>query len=98
MCDIRTRFPARRNSNGPVQGVQTLPDGRLRLTLETGSILDVPLAPYFHEARFCPLRDDAVWNDVDTDGRFVHWYRSGMEVVELGWDELIGLALGPRWV
>ena len=96
MCDIQV--PAPKTRNGPIQGVQPLADGILRLILETGGKLDVPLSSHFKEVRFCPLQDEIVWNNVDTNGRFVHWYRNQMEVVELGWDELVGLALGPRWV
>ena len=96
--DIQAYAPVPRPSNGPIQSVQPLSDGILRLTLETGGTLDVPLTAHFQEARLCPLREEAVWNSVDTNGRFVHWYRNGLEVVELGWDELVGLALGPRWV
>ena len=98
MRDIQAYAPVPRPSNGPIRGVEPLSEGILRLILETGGILDVPLSPHFKEARLRPLLDEAVWNDVDTNERFVHWYRDGMEVVELGWDELVGLALGARWV
>ena len=97
MRDIQSYVPIQKSSNGPILEVEPLSDGILRLTLETGGTLDVPLAPHFQEARLCPLREEAVWNNVDTNGRFVHWYRSELEVVELGWDELLALALGPRW-
>ena len=98
MCDIQAYAPVPRPSNGPIRDVEPLSDGVLRLILETGGTMDVPLASYFQEARLCPLREEAVWNHVDTNGRFVHWYRNELEVVELGWDELVGLALGPRWI
>ena len=91
-----TWFIANR-SNGPIKDVMPLSEGVLKIMLETGSVLYVRLAPHFGEARFRPLRDRSVWNHVDTDERFVHWYRDGMEVVELGWDELLTIALGPRW-
>ena len=97
MCNIEAYAPVQRSSNGPIREVQPLAGGRLRLILETGGSLDVPLEPHFHEARLCPLREESVWKNVDTNGRFVHWYRRGLEVVELGWDELVGLALGSRW-
>ena len=92
-CSQEKRF-----SNGPIQSVKPLPDGVLQVSLETGSILNVLLSTHFSEARFRPLQDKIVWNRVDTNERFVHWYRDGIAVVELGWDELFGLALGPRWV
>ena len=97
MHDIQAYAPVPSPSNGPIRDVEPLSDGILRLILETGGTLDVPLASHFQEARLCPLREEAVWNNVDTNGRFVHWYRNELEVVELGWDELFGLALGPRW-
>lgn len=84
--------------NGPIKGVNPLPDGVLQIILETGSVLKIPLAPHVQEARLRPLRDRSVWNYVDTNARFVHRYRDGLEVVELGWDELLSIALGPRWV
>ena len=98
MRDIQAYAPVPRPSNGPIRGVEPLSEGILRLILETGGILDVPLAPHFKETRLCPLGERSVWNNVDTNGRFVHWYRNELEVVELGWDELVGLALGARWV
>lgn len=88
----------KRISNGPIQNVKPLPDGVLQVFLETGSVLNVFLAPHFSEARFYPLQDEAVWNQVDTNERFVHWYRDGIAAVELGWDELFCFALGPRWI
>lgn len=97
MHDIQAHCTASGCSNGPIREVLPLAGGILRLILETGGTLDIPLASHFHEVRLCPLQEDAVWNHVDTNGRFVHWYRDGLEVVELGWDELVGLALGPRW-
>ena len=97
MQEIQAHSATSRHSNGPIREVLPLADGILRLILETGGTLDVPLASHFQNARLCPLRENAVWNNVDTNGRFVHWYRDGLEVVELGWDELVGLALGQRW-
>lgn len=93
-----TDFQKATFSNGPIKKVKPLSGGNLQVFLETGGILNVPMAPHFDEARFYPLQDEAVWNDVDTNERFVHWYRDGVEVVELGWDELLNLALGSRWV
>lgn len=90
--------PATKVSNGPIKEVEALQNGILRIVLETGSILDVPLSTHFKEPRLCPLRDETVWNAVDTNERFVHWYRNGVEVVELGWDELFSFAVGSRWV
>ena len=98
MHDIQAHFPVPKFSNGPIQDVKPLANGVLRLILETGGVMDIPLSLYFRDARPCPLQEEAVWNHVDTNGRFVHWYRNGLEVAELGWDELVGLALGPRWV
>ena len=97
MHELSADDAAQFSSNGPIQNVQPLAGGVLRLMLETGGVLDVPLSSHFREARLCPLGDEAVWNNVDTNGRFVHWYRNNMEVAELGWDELVGFALGARW-
>ena len=90
----RQKKPAR---NGPVVKVQPLPGSTLRITLETGSVVELPLKAYLDEPRFCPLRDEAVWSHADTDGGFVRWYRDGMEVVELAWEELVSMMLGRRW-
>ena len=60
--------------------------------------MDVPGSLHFKEAGLCPLQDEIVWNDVDSNGRFVPRYQNEMEVAEPGWDELIGFARGPRWV
>ena len=98
MHTVQAHAPVSKLSNGPIQQVLPLADGILRMILETGGTLDVPLAPHFQTARLCPLREDTVWSSADTNGRFVHWYRNELEVVELGWDELVGLALGPRWI
>ena len=98
MYDIQAHSITSMHSNGPIRAVRPLSEGILRLTLETGGMLDVPLASHFQEPRLCPLREEAVWNNVDTNGRFVHWYRNGVEVVELGWDEMVVFALGPRWI
>ena len=83
---------------GPVQAVQPLSGGVLRMTLNTNSVIDVLLSRYFDKLRFCPLRNERTWNDVDTDGYFVRWYRDGVKVVETTWGELLTIAVGSRWM
>ena len=84
MIDIcRAYCPAPRLSNGPIKRMKSLSNGVLQMVLETGSIPDVLLFSHFKEARLRPLWDETVWNDVDTNERFIYWYRDEMEVMPL---------------
>ena len=46
---------------------------RLRLLLSTGSELLLNMTNRLNTNRFCPLKDDAVFNSVTTDGYYLHF-------------------------
>ncbi len=81
----------------PISTVWPMQDGTLQSIFETGSTAMVNLQPKFQTARFCPLKDEAVWKSVKTDGQFVRWYREDFPVVEMACDELLGMIVGSSY-
>jgi hypothetical protein len=82
---------------GPISEVSPLQNGILQVTCKDGNYFTVDLKPYFHSPRLYALQEPNVWQDVNTNGRFVHWLRDGTEVAELAWDELIQFLVGEQW-
>ena len=56
-----------------IRSVTPLQGKRLRLELCTGSVLELNMATRLETVRFCPLRDEAVFNSVSTDGFYLHF-------------------------
>ena len=56
-----------------IREVKPLPGKRLRLTLTTGSILELNMGNRLNTVRFCPLREDRIFNSVTTDGFYLHF-------------------------
>lgn len=83
---------------GPIRTVKALPGGVLRVCFYTGSVFEIPIRQNISEPRLCPLREEAVWNNVTTDRQFVRWNRDGVEVAELSWQDLVRYAVGAQWV
>lgn len=81
----------------PITQVEPLENGVIRVSFDTGNVAIVDLSPRFHTYRFGVLQKPEVWRSVDTNGTFIHWYRDGIAVVEMAYDELIRMILGESY-
>ena len=62
-----------KSQNLMIRQVIPLEGWRLRLLLCTGSELLLNMANRLETVRFCPLKDEAVFNSVTTDGFYIHF-------------------------
>ena len=60
-------------SSRMIRSVTPLCGKRLRLELSTGSVLELNMASRLETVRFCPLRDEEIFNSVSTDGFYLHF-------------------------
>ena len=81
----------------PISAVWPLQAGVLQIIFGTGSTAIIDLLSKFQTARFCPLREEEVWQSAETDGQFIRWYRVGLPVVEIACDELLGMIVGKPY-
>jgi hypothetical protein len=81
----------------PITQVETLPMGILKVDFDTGNYVMLDMTPRFNHFRFSALQRAEVWRSVDTDGAFIHWYRGGMVVAELAYNEIIKMILGDSY-
>ena len=56
-----------------IKEVMPLEGKRLRLVLSTGSELLLNMSNRLNTVRFCPLKDDEVFNSVTADGFYLHF-------------------------
>lgn len=87
-----------RAQSGPIKTVEPLDNGLLRVTFFAGGVVDVPVKDYMFHARLCPLKEQNVFSSASTDGSFVRWYRDGIMVVDLSWEEVVQMAVGTEWI
>lgn len=80
----------------PIKKVESLEDGVLRVTFETGNHVIVDMNSQFVGFRFGVLQHPEIWNSADTDGYFVYWYKNGCPapVAELAFDEIMKITFG----
>lgn len=81
----------------PITRVETLESGILRVIFDTGNSVILDMKPAFGGFRFGVLQKPEVWQTADTDGSFVHWYKNGMIVVELAYNEIMKMTLGESY-
>ena len=83
----------------PITKVEPMENGILQVTFDTGNFVTVDMKPWFTRFRFGALQHPEIWNSVDTDGGFVHWYKSGCPapVAELAYDEIMKMTLGESY-
>ena len=83
----------------PIVKVTPMENGILQVTFDTGNLATVDMTPRFAGFRFGVLQKREVWDSVDTDGRFVHWYTKGCTapVAELAYDEILKMTIGESY-
>lgn len=81
----------------PMIRVEPLARGIMQITFDTGNFVVVDMKPCFKGFRFGVLRELEVWESADTDGTFVHWYKNGIAVAELAYDEIMKMTLGESY-
>lgn len=83
----------------PITKVEPLENGILQVTFDTGNHVTVDMKPRFIGFRFGVLQHPEIWYSADTDGGFVHWYKSGctVPVAELAYDEIMRMTLGESY-
>ncbi len=81
----------------PITRVEPMANGILRVTFDTGNSVTVDMKPVFGGFRFGVLQNQDIWRTADTDGGFIHWYKNGLSVAELAYNELIKMTLGESY-
>jgi hypothetical protein len=81
----------------PITKVEPQENGILRVIFDTGNYVTVDMKPSFTGFRFGALQNPDIWRSVDTDGGFVHWYKNGMVVAELAYNEIMKMTLGESY-
>ncbi len=95
---MRYMRPMRKPPNEPIESVRPLQDGILEVNFFTGNKIWVNFTPRFQGARFGILQKPEVWESVVSHGDFVHWYRDGLAVVEVAYDELLTMVAGEQYL
>lgn len=81
----------------PITRVEPLDDGFLRITFDTGNSVKLDMKPSFSGFRFGVLQNPDIWRTADTDGGFVRWYKNGLSVAELAYNEIMKMTLGESY-
>ncbi len=81
----------------PIIRVEPLENSILRVTFDTGNCVTIDIKPRLKNYRFGVLHDPAVWKTADTDGSFIYWYKNGLSVVELAYNEIMKMTLGESY-
>lgn len=82
---------------GPIIRVEPMQGCVLRVVFDNGNSVTVDFSPRLKTFRFGILKDETVWRTADTDSVFVHWHQSGLNVVEVAYDEIMKMALGEGY-
>ena len=81
----------------PIKSVEPLDDGVLKITFDAENCVTLDMKPKFNGFRFGVLENPTIWLSVDTDGGFVHWYKNGVPVAELAYNEITQMILGESY-
>lgn len=81
----------------PIIQVEPLENGIMRVVFDTGNCVTMDMKPRFNSFRFGVLENPHVWKTADTDGSFIYWYKNGMTVAELAYNEIIKMTLGESY-
>lgn len=83
----------------PITKVKPMENGILQVTFDTGNSVTVNMKPRFIGFRFGVLQQLDIWRSADTDGGFIHWYKSGCStpVAELAYYEIMKMTLGESY-
>ena len=80
----------------PIKKVESLKNGILQVTFETGNQVNMDMNSLLIGFRFGVLKHEEIWNSANTDGYFIYWYKKGcpVPVVELAYDEIMRMTFG----
>lgn len=81
----------------PIIKVVPMEDGILSISFDTGNSVTVDMKPSFGGFRFGVLQNEEVWKSATTDGSFIHWYKDGIAVTELAYNEIMKMILGESY-
>lgn len=81
----------------PIKEVRAMEEGVLCVVFDTDNYVFVDMKPSFRGFRFGILKNQEVWSTADTDGRFIHWYKNGVIVAELSYNEIMKMTLGESY-
>jgi hypothetical protein len=81
----------------PISEVKAQENGVLLVSFDSGNSITLDMKPRFGSYRFGVLSNPEVFASADTDGSFVHWYKNGMVVAELGYGEIMIMVLGESY-
>ncbi|MEA4893370.1 MAG: hypothetical protein VB085_12585 [Peptococcaceae bacterium] len=81
----------------PITRVDPMDNGILQVTFDTGNSVIVDMKPTFGGFRFGVLHKPEIWRAADTDGGFIYWYKNGLAVAELAYNELMKMTLGESY-
>jgi len=81
----------------PIIQVEPMEGGILQVAFDTGNKVMVDMKPGFAGFRFGALADITIWQSADTDGSFVYWYKNGLPIAELAYNEIIKMTLGESY-
>lgn len=71
----------------PIAKVDPMENGVMLVKFDTGNSAVIDMKPNLGGFRFGVLQKEEVWETVGTDGGFIFWYRNGMVVAELAYNE-----------
>lgn len=81
----------------PITKVEPLEDSILKVTFDTGNCVIINMKSRLSLFRFGVLQNSDIWKSADTDGSFIHWYKNGLSVVELAYNEIMKMTLGESY-
>lgn len=81
----------------PIIKVDPMENGILQVTFDTGNIITIDMKPTFKGFRFGALKNPDIWQSADTDGAFIHWYKGGIAIAELAYNEVMQMTLGESY-
>ena len=81
----------------PIKEVKTMENGILCVDFDTGNSVIVDMKLTFQGFRFGIIKNQEVWSTARTDGGFVHWYKDGVIVAELSYNEIMKMTLGESY-
>lgn len=81
----------------PITRVKPMENGILQVIFDTGNSVIVDMKSTFGGFRFGALQNREIWQTAATDGSFVHWYKNGLAIAELAYDEIMKMTLGESY-
>jgi two-component system chemotaxis response regulator CheY len=89
-------YEANKKGEGYFRSVQALPGYQLEVVMETSSIIQFDFRTRLNTARFGMLRDEELFQSVQTDGNYLIFYKAGRMPVKITASEFMDLVLIDR--